>query len=480
LKYFIISPHNGNILTLKDNVEFKYDITFIPISKKLSINLKGKSLIAPRLQNGVLWEIPLDNVENSVDTMIHWASQNPTELNLLRKLLVDLIAIVENWCAIKDYAADLLYIALLFLKAHHHLHPDFPETRNNIVKKFHEFSKTENTYSLTAAQFNRELFSDDENQPWFDKDETSVKREDLAQKTVESLFKYTFAQNQCERKEQKIIVQNELEQSKAWFLSRYDLKQACEIATHTFRVRQIIKPVFLFAPEAIASFIFLSSLIFFLSGVGNINDYFSIIPLIDIITPSYSRLLLCLYLCLFTLPFILFLQSKSKDPDITENLQLLLPRLIAGIMAGYLLLMSDEVWRFVFDFPVKWEIFQTNRACFPGWIIIVRCFLPLVGVYIYIFIEISHVKGIIKATQKSRLFFSRAYSYAIIMGLMVSDIFGDSMMSNTAENVWSKSAIPGFIGHIYPQVLIFLAPLALFVGIVLQLLWDDKKLTDKI
>jgi hypothetical protein len=155
-------------------------------------------------------------------------------------------------------------------------------------------------------------------------------------------------------------------------------------------------------------------------------------------------------------------------------MQFFLPRLIAGIIAGYLLLMSDEVWRFIRMFDGAAENPLVNFT-------LLNRFLPLLGVFVYILIEISHVEGITNTTKKARFFFSRAYAYAIIMGLVISDIFGNSMTGGKDSCALVKEAQLGFFtGYIYPEVILFLSPLALFVGIVLQLLWDDKKLTDKI
>lgn len=482
---------NPNILICNDK-KIKFNIEFISGPNEgasLIINIQAeKSVLSPRLEKGVAWTLSITNVELSVDTLVHWGTQNPTELNFLRLLLIDLIAIVDEWSAIEKYRIDILYIALHFFKTHYHLHPQFPEIRNNIIKRFYELSKEKGDSELSAVEFNRELFIDDNNQPWFDKEETAISREELARQTVEYLFKYKIPENLDERdiKQGIIRIRNELEESMTWFLSRYDLKMAFDIATHVFRIGRIKKFIFLYIPDTAAFFIFLSSLTLFLYKTCNINYYFNIEPFIHITTLFYSIILRSLYLFLFIIPFIFLFQSKSKNPSIIKILQLFLPRLIAGIMAGYLLLMSDEVWRFISVewnvFSIQWEGYPSNWVNFPGWIIILKSFLPLIGVYIYIFIEISHVKGIINVSQKSRLFFSRAYSYSIIMGLMVSDIFGDSMIKkdSTIDGLAEFITIQGFVGHIYPQVLICLAPLSLFVGIVIQLLWDDKKLTDKI
>jgi lipopolysaccharide export LptBFGC system permease protein LptF len=38
-------------------------------------------------------------------------------------------------------------------------------------------------------------------------------------------------------------------------------------------------------------------------------------------------------------------------------------------------------------------------------------------------------------------------------------------------------AIAGWIGYIFPKVILLYAPLALFLGILVQLIWEEKTVT---
>lgn len=473
---FQIDPDRINQLKFTFAPDFTYTILYRKTQKDFLIELQGgDSLLAPDLNKGVRWIIPFNKKSQSVETLIHWASKNATELNLLRRLLVNLVSIVDHWEVIQDHGADLLIIAIEFLTNNHHLHPHFPVLKNRIIIKFYELTQNTPKYTIEAAQFNRELYFDDENQAWFDGEYGVTTREKLASDTVELLIGYDRKNGIALTPEQKYTVTNELEEAKEWFLTRYDLKTAVEIVIHLHlsRGKALIKCMILNVPEFIAALIFLSSLAILLFEIPAVNTCLMISPWIKkAVQWSHAGILIGGYVIV---PLLLFsLLYKFKSPNIIKNMQFFLPRLIAGIIAGYLLLMSDEVWRFIRMFDGAAENPLVNFT-------LLNRFLPLLGVFVYILIEISHVEGITNTTKKARFFFSRAYAYAIIMGLVISDIFGNSMTGGKDSCALVKEAQLGFFtGYIYPEVILFLSPLALFVGIVLQLLWDDKKLTDKI
>ncbi len=485
---FLIDPNRKNLLIFTFVPNFTYTILYRRNKKDLRIELRGgKSPLAPDLRHEVKWDIPLKKKAQSVEILIHWASKNATELNLLRRLLVNLVSIITHWEAIHPYRADLLIIALEFLNGHHHLHPQFPALKNSITIKFYELSQSTPKYIIEAAQYNRTLFLNDENQPWFDGEYGVATREKLASDTIQSLIKYDEKCSITLPISRALSITNELDEAKEWFLTRYDLETTIEIVIHLHlsKWKSFAKWAFLRIPEFIAPLIFLSSLAILLFEIpafaAAVKNYLTMTaPWSLTIAPwikksvqwFHAGILISVY-AMIPLSLFTFLY-KSKNANIIKNLQLFLPRLIAGITAGYLLLMSDEVWRFIRMFNAATENPLDNLT-------LINRFLPLLGVFIYILIEISHVEGIINATKKARFFFSRAYAYAIIMGLVISDIFGNSMTSEIdAGSIVKEAPLGFFTGYIYPEVILFLSPLALFVGIVLQLLWDDKKLTDKI
>lgn len=445
-QYFDQSDKNHNILTSKFIKTFC--IRFEPQKNYLIFEYRGNFSLKHKDEKiKGEWTISLNDVQIGIDTFIEWSSQDLSELNLLRQFLVDLVWISEKWEPIKNYRMDLLFIVLNFLKKKDHLHRNFPELKNDIVYCFNSFSISEQKYQLESAEFNFDLCFNDENQSWFD--QRDIKREKIASDTIDSLLEFS---PQDDRK--NLIKNTLLKQSKSWFLSRYDLIEACKIDFYNCKLKCFIKPLFLCLPEIMA-LLSLSFASYILFNALSFNEYFDLT-----IMKPFHYIINVLYICFFLLFFTIFYSI--------ESLRLFLPRLIAGIMAGYILLLSDEMWRFI------------SSSCAVSFTNLMQSVLPLVGVYLYIVIEINSVKGIISIIKKTFLFFIRSYSYSILIGLIVSDIFGDSMMKDKLDDLWIQAAIPGLFGHIYPHVLICLAPLALFVGIILQLLWDDKKLTDKI
>lgn len=432
---------------LEFNGNFQFNIFFLDTTpNSLKFILKGNSSINPKLKEGTEWILDLQNEVRSVDTLIHWAYQSSTDLNFLKCVLDDLIAMVEEWEVIKTYNCDInmLYIAILFFKKNKHMHPDFNEINNNIVYKFYQMSTEKNIHKFKAVEYNLASCFDDENQAWFD--HKGIKREERVFEIVKRLYNYKFNSDKDEFFKKKKLLEN----STSWFLSRYDLNNACDIIIHNYDLQYFVKPIFLYLPEIISFFVLAFTSIFFFNTLDT-NEYFYCLATISLLT-------LVLYLLLLATPFLF----RS-----VEYLGIFLPRWVGGIIAGYiLLLMSGEMWRFICQFTeIKSSLTQ-----------LVLPLVPLAWIYIYIFIKISHVKGICDAPKKALLFFLKVYSYAIFIGLVISDIFGDAMMKNLEDKIY----IPGVFGHIYPHMLICLAPLALFVGIILQLLWDDKKLTDKI
>jgi hypothetical protein len=172
---------------------------------------------------------------------------------------------------------------------------------------------------------------------------------------------------------------------------------------------------------------------------------------------------------------ILSIKTSGKEfnrrfGDMNKNIQLFLPRLAAGIILGFLFQLADESWCGIFDERLN---FGDN---FSICLFIGRIFMPLCGVLIYVFIEMNNVPGI-KVGYKPFHILLRGYSYAVLIGVLASDIFGKSLGGKYAAN---SSSLQGVFGVIYPEVILYQAPLALFVGIFLQLLWEDKTLTDKI
>jgi hypothetical protein len=73
---------------------------------------------------------------------------------------------------------------------------------------------------------------------------------------------------------------------------------------------------------------------------------------------------------------------------------------------------------------------------------------------------------------------------AFIIGLGVSEIFGETAISGMSDSFkdvggeYSIIAVTGWVGYIFPKVILLYAPLALFLGILLQLFWEEKTVAE--
>ena len=94
----------------------------------------------------------------------------------------------------------------------------------------------------------------------------------------------------------------------------------------------------------------------------------------------------------------------------------------------------------------------------------------------------SNVPGISKSKirLKALRILVRGFSYSLIAGVLFSDIFGQAIVDRIPTNSIEPSYFYGLLGRIYPEAVLMLSPLALFIGIFLQLLWDDKAITERI
>ncbi len=432
------------------------------------------------------YELNLDAVDEithkmNIDELNDWASASTSELNLLRQFLIDIPAMIENWKNLScNSRPNLLNCCIGFLDTNVKLHAAFEKVRRDHIECYYKhYGKAGDIYkygnhSFRAVEKYLYLCFDNASQKWFETNKKDTTREEEAQTAMGKLLEMDEGIKNCSQK--KII----LREAKKWFLTRYNLKQACLAACPgrqtEFSIRRFLLnwtpelaallSIWAMGPEIASCFSGSSP------GSVLIEQFFhSFTPLYPIghkILPYLT--IASFFLCMFILWLI------GDNGRKMENLQLFMPRLFAGIVAGYLLLMSDEIWRYLFHDVING---QNNGHG------IVKIVFPLIGVYVYMAVELSHVQGIFLPFKKAIKIFLRGTAYAVLIGTFVSDIFSDSMIRPVLEKSGelhpnNELGIQGLCGLIYPQILMFKAPLALFVGVVLQLLWDDKKLTDKI
>lgn len=155
-----------------------------------------------------------------------------------------------------------------------------------------------------------------------------------------------------------------------------------------------------------------------------------------------------------------------------QLLQLLIPRLAACIMVGYFpLIVTDEIWLAVPQlvlytswWPPPFSFVIGTLALFVSWV--------------YLLIEVSNkVSNRALAWRRTSVVFLIGLGWSLIIGLLVLDLVGLAF-KNRLESLHSLLWVPGLFGQIPVQVLLLYMPLALLLGIFLQIIWEEKPITE--
>ncbi len=270
--------------------------------------------------------------------------------------------------------------------------------------------------------------------------------------------------------------EGQLLKAQRWFLARYDVRSARTVSASIKQdkpgsERHDEK----FIPKALkrtrVSFWSWMNAALIIFGVLAWATQDPLLALLQGKTELVERILstrkLILGLLLYVLPIVVIWWRVYKN---RVWYQTLLPRLLCGVILGYLLLLSGEAWGACYV--------CLNHGLF-GWAIrsLIRVCLPLALAFGYLYIEINNeIKGF---KISSGFSYRRAWSiwlqgvfYALLIGLILSDFFGEGIIGETNHYYFE-----GAIGRIYPFNVIFLSPLALFIGIFAQLIWEDKAIT---
>jgi len=141
--------------------------------------------------------------------------------------------------------------------------------------------------------------------------------------------------------------------------------------------------------------------------------------------------------------------------------RLLLPRLIGGIVVGYMVLIfSNDVWNMI------------DRIKSPA----THFAIIVLAVAFAFFFLLNEVRQTIRhpgvALTRSALILCMGIFYALVIGVVLSDLFGRGMAPA------ADPGIPGLFGRLFPRFIILSAPLALLIGIFVQIIWEDKPITE--
>lgn len=263
-----------------------------------------------------------------------------------------------------------------------------------------------------------------------------------------------------------------LEHARRWFISRYNIRQARRI----YYEQQMPKSKFFWKPFSnLVSKIGPEFFVFVIIGVYFFSDYLTRKEIQISVGAFYG--------IFFVLPAMVFVVKMIGRDRWYPDIQVHLPRLAAGIIVGYLLLLNDEAWGGIFT---RSTIFSALNEEIDLWLFTGKVFVPLGAVFIYILIEINNVRGICgNLCCRAVVITVRGLAYALALGILVSDLFGEAIVTRLSES-FEKNQVPlpdglqGVFGQIYPEAVVYLAPLALFIGVFVQLLWQDRALTEKI
>jgi len=254
-----------------------------------------------------------------------------------------------------------------------------------------------------------------------------------------------------------------------WFLKRYDLLTALKILKIIRRLtwnkdkeKNGSSDIFPWK-LSIFSFILFSCFYFLHFNKSDLliwtNKEF--IPFKDWSFFVYVESLVCIITIVLFMFFLIDFISKRKT---TLYFKLLIPRLLGGIFIGYFpILIGEEVWSFV-----------KEVNAFEGFFIVI---LSSVFCLYYLFTELNNVvKDIRVAFFRSIRIWLIGLIESFLIGIFIQDLFARAFVKTlTNYSLIMPNGLLG--GNIYPKVLLIYFPLALFIGIFVQLIWEDKPIT---
>ena len=143
--------------------------------------------------------------------------------------------------------------------------------------------------------------------------------------------------------------------------------------------------------------------------------------------------------------------------------KVLLPRMMAGIVVGYLpLLLTEEAWMMVHRMHRREGLLLVAGALGFSWY--------------YLFVEVQNTvrEKLVAAVRASRVF-SMGVLESFLIGAIVQDLTAQAFLP---EEIPGDVLQPCLMGSIYPKVLYVYFPLALLIGIFVQIIWEDKPITE--
>ncbi|MFQ5638873.1 MAG: hypothetical protein ACE5IR_12870 [bacterium] len=139
----------------------------------------------------------------------------------------------------------------------------------------------------------------------------------------------------------------------------------------------------------------------------------------------------------------------------------IVPRMFAGIVTGYLILVFPK------DF---WKL-TANLADSANMVMVIV--FAVGAAYLFLINEIRNtIRDPVRIFSRSLNILLMGLVQAIYVGILTSDLVGKSANGSTADS------LPGIFGLVYPDYVLISAPLALLLGIFVQIIWDEKPISE--
>lgn len=271
-----------------------------------------------------------------------------------------------------------------------------------------------------------------------------------------------------------------------WYLDRYDIFTAKiileSINGQPTRTSKFFINIYNNIMIAISLIVLITTL---LLSIFNISFSFSQLRFLPIIAApnlkiedsSIAAILVIVYLIL--LPFlilsvaVILKKKKNRVSYFTSYLSLLSPRLLNGIFIGFLpIIVPGDFWKMVVHLQVL------------PFIIIIFIALSISYVFLEIIIERT-VVDISKARKRTMFIFCWGLFISLITGLIINDIFALPMLNSFGKEFTITQSnfdvtVCGVFGIVVPKIVIFFSSIGLLVGIIVQLIWEEKPISHSI
>lgn len=145
--------------------------------------------------------------------------------------------------------------------------------------------------------------------------------------------------------------------------------------------------------------------------------------------------------------------------------RILVPRLLGGLILGYLpLMMTDEMWR---------------SASLLSWVhVAVIAFAAIASSYLFLYVETRNVLVSADwARRRAVTLLTMGIVESLALGLLICEATTTIYAAVNPEIVSREPIFIGLLGIVNIKVLMLWAPVALLIGIFVQLIWEDKPIT---